>query len=535
MLKRSVSSDVVDEKTALSRAAALCSAREYCVSEIAEKLSWWGQSAEAQERILCRLQEEGYIDEARFCRAYALDKMRYNHWGRMKIGQSLRMLGVPDSYREQALRELPSDEYDDILRHIIQAKLPTIKARSAYERNGKLMRFLLGRGFEMSAVQRILDTDDDFSDINTKEIKDALQENISENDDAAQAEIQAAEFENIFKGGDNVQVLRGENKFAIRDEFKESVEGLKIPQFFREVTANLFEREYVLLEKEHLSEKFTLDKQDANINFSISPDDLYKIDIYEEGDALPQYKKIIGREREQFINYLETLPSKNKINQCVMAITQIINNNTGIASVKIKPYVRKVIDGMDEGKISVISRQYQFYASRIQQKIISLQEDFRKKTFSRWLDTGEIICQNSFELPPIIDAPKNIDSIPKSLYAAEVSDMNTLERRMIDELITFENVKWWHRNISRKEFKVNGFINHYPDFMIMTNSGKILMIETKGDDRDNSDSKEKLELGRKWQARAGLDYKYFMVFGNNKINADGAYNFEEFLDVVSEL
>ena len=378
---------------------------------------------------------------------------------------------------------------------------------------------------------------DDFSDINAEEIKDALRENISENenDDAAQAISQAEEFENIFKGGDNVQVLRGENKFAIRDEFKESVEGLKIPQFFREVTANLFEREYVLLEKEHLSEKFTLDKQDANINFSISPDDLYKIDIYEEGDALPQYKKIIGREREQFINYLETLPSKNKINQCVMAITQIINNNTGIASVKIKPYVRKVIDGMDEGKISVISRQYQFYASRIQQKIISLQEDFRKKTFSRWLDTGEIICQNSFELPPIIDAPKNIDSIPKSLYAAEVSDMNTLERRMIDELITFENVKWWHRNISRKEFKVNGFINHYPDFMIMMNSGKILMIETKGDDRDNSDSKEKLELGRKWQARAGLDYKYFMVFGNNKINADGAYNFEEFLDVVSEL
>ena len=376
---------------------------------------------------------------------------------------------------------------------------------------------------------------DDFSDINTEEIKTDLQENISENDDAAQAEIQAADFEENFKGGDNVETLRGENKFAIRDEFRESVDGLKIPQFFREVAANLFEREYVFLEKEHLSEKFTLDKQDANINFSISPDDLYEIDIQEKGDALPQYKKIIGREREQFVSYLESLPSKNKINQCVAAITQIINNNTGISSHEIRPYVRKVIEGMDEGKLSVISRQYQFYASRIQQKILSLQENFRKKTFSRWLDTGEIICQNSFELPPIIDAPKNIDSIPKSLYAAEVSDMNQLERRMIDSLVTFENVKWWHRNISRKEFKVNGFINHYPDFMIMTNNGKILLIETKGDDRDNSDSQEKLELGRKWQARAGLNYKYFMVFTNKKINADGAYNFEEFLDVAREL
>ncbi len=376
---------------------------------------------------------------------------------------------------------------------------------------------------------------DDFSDIDTEKIKTDLQENISENDDAAQAEKQAAEFEENFKGKDNVQVS-GENKFAIRDEFRESVDGLKIPQFFREVGKNFFDHEYIFLQKEHLSEKFTLDKQDANINFSISPDDLYKIDISEKGDALPQYKKIIGKEREQFVSYLESLPSKNKINQCVAAITQIIqNNNTGISSHEIRPYVKKIIEGMDEGKLSVISRQYQFYASRIQQKILSLQENFRKKTFSRWIDTGEIICRNSFELPQIIDAPKNIDSIPKSLYKAEISDMNQLERRMIDSLVTFENVKWWHRNISRKEFKVNGFINHYPDFMIMTNNGKILLIETKGDDRDNSDSQEKLELGRKWQARAGLNYKYFMVFTNKKINADGAYNFEEFLDVAREL
>jgi type III restriction enzyme len=61
------------------------------------------------------------------------------------------------------------------------------------------------------------------------------------------------------------------------------------------------------------------------------------------------------------------------------------------------------------------------------------------------------------------------------------------------------------------------------------------MIETKGDDRDNSDSKEKLELGRKWQNCAGANYKYFMVFENNKINADGAYNFNEFLNFVHEL
>jgi len=29
------------------------------------------------------------------------------------------------------------------------------------------------------------------------------------------------------------------------------------------------------------------------------------------------------------------------------------------------------------------------------------------------------------------------------------------------------------------------FFNHYPDFVAMTNGGRIFMIETKGDDRDS--------------------------------------------------
>lgn len=163
MLKHSISSEDMDEQTALQRAAALCSSRECCVSEIKEKLMRWGQSAQAQERIVSRLLNEHYIDEARFCRAYAHDKMRYNQWGRVKIGQYLRMLGVPDEDREQALRDLPDEEYEEIIRHLISGKRASIKAKTAYERNGKLMRFLFGRGFEPSLVRRILDAEDDFS------------------------------------------------------------------------------------------------------------------------------------------------------------------------------------------------------------------------------------------------------------------------------------------------------------------------------------------------------------------------------------
>lgn len=156
-MKKPIPSIELEEKNALARASALCSQREYCVSQIEEKLEGWGQSPEACERIISRLIEERFIDEARFSRAYALDKMRYNHWGRVKIRQMLRQLGISAADREAAINELPDDEYFAILRRVAEQKLPSIKARNDYELRGKLMRFLAGRGFELDEASSAID------------------------------------------------------------------------------------------------------------------------------------------------------------------------------------------------------------------------------------------------------------------------------------------------------------------------------------------------------------------------------------------
>ena len=87
----------------------------------------------------------------------------------------------------------------------------------------------------------------------------------------------------------------------------------------------------------------------------------------------------------------------------------------------------------------------------------------------------------------------------------------------------------------KKGFRLNGFINHYPDFMVMTKSGKLVLIEYKGDDRDNSNSARKLKLGRKWQAQCGQEYRYFMVFENRDFGIDGAYTLDQFVVIMREL
>ena len=148
---------IPSENEALGRVASLCSRSEYCISQVEEKLERWGVVSEVRERIIARLLEERFIDEARFSRSYALDKLRYNHWGRVKIDQMLRLLGISSADRKSALDELPDDEYLDILCRLARQKLPTIKAGSDYERKAKLARYLAGKGFETSLVFQALD------------------------------------------------------------------------------------------------------------------------------------------------------------------------------------------------------------------------------------------------------------------------------------------------------------------------------------------------------------------------------------------
>ena len=64
----------------------------------------------------------------------------------------------------------------------------------------------------------------------------------------------------------------------------------------------------------------------------------------------------------------------------------------------------------------------------------------------------------------------------------------------------------------------------------------VVLVETKGDDRDNSDSKAKLDLGNEWQKKAGTDkYKYYMVFQSKDPGYAGAYSYDKFMEIVKEL
>ena len=142
---------------ALSRAASLCSGSEHCSSEIRKKLLLWGLPASQAEKAIDFLVNENYIDNSRFCRAYCLDKFRYNHWGRIKIGQMLRMLEMDSDDIKNGLDAIPEEEYQEVLSHVLSQKNRQLRDSDPYVRKAKLVRHALSRGFETHAIMDMVE------------------------------------------------------------------------------------------------------------------------------------------------------------------------------------------------------------------------------------------------------------------------------------------------------------------------------------------------------------------------------------------
>lgn len=383
--------------------------------------------------------------------------------------------------------------------------------------------------------------EDDFSDVNAEEIKTVLTSGIFINtnmrrETTEQINNYTAALNNTsddgFLGGELGDML---TQNSMQTYLAEEVSALRIPQFFLRSVPDLFGDEFELLEPENLSEGFSLAGQDAQVHFELATGEMYRVDVEENGEAVPKYKRASSELSEYIRNRLAQLPPEQKIQSCTGMLCAQINRNNRYATAEINDYVRRIVAGMTEDELAAMETAIPTYAAKIQDKIKGLEEACREDQFLRWLDAGKIVCKDSYALLPVITPADTTDAIPKSLYEAEKDDMNNGEHELIDAVVALENVKWWHRIIERKDFRLNGYINHYPDFMVMTNSGKLVLIEYKGDDRDNSDSERKLKLGRKWQAQCGQNYRYFMVFKNREFGIDGAYTMDQFMEIMKEL
>ena len=310
---------------------------------------------------------------------------------------------------------------------------------------------------------------------------------------------------------------------------------LEIPQFMIETGRSLFsEHEHQVLTKENLYAGFSLLDKDTVIDFNSIDSEIARIDI-DDSDAMPKAWKLQGFDSQNVKQWFDEQPSDRKVRLCKDMIIKKLSKNNAISDRDLKAYVDRIMQNLTEDQLTDMEQTPGIYVLKINKKVNSLLNEYAKKMFYEWVEQDKISCQPSYKLPKEINPTETIASIPKSLYNEEEKFDTEYERKVVMELSSLNNIKWWHRNMARKGFAINGAVNAYPDLMVRTESGKLLLIETKGDQLENSESREKAETGAKWAEMAGRMYKYYMVFETKNPGYNGAYSYEEFMKIVKEL
>lgn len=321
------------------------------------------------------------------------------------------------------------------------------------------------------------------------------------------------------------------NRFKMNEEFAEEASALHFPQFMLETGPSLFSEAYVTLEVEHLEEGFSLKDKDAHVDFTSVYAEMAQVDVDDGKNGAAKAWRLTGGRSTFFREWFNSQPSEKRLSLCKGIIKQKLSQMNGVNDRELNEYIERIIATLTEDQLSELEQSPYPYVVKIKDKVKALLAQHRAEVFDTWLEQDKISCMPNYVLPSVISPTSYTTIVPKSLYTAE-EKMNDYEFKVVWSLSELENVKWWHRNISRLGFQINGPVHAYPDIIVMLQNGKVLMVETKGDYLDNDESKAKAKIGVQWAQQAGKQYKYYMVFGTKQPDYPGAYSLERFMEIV---
>lgn len=332
----------------------------------------------------------------------------------------------------------------------------------------------------------------------------------------------------------SAEIIDKMSKSEINPQFINELSELSLPQFYITEKESIFcKGGKVVLTKENLGRNFSLKGKSTEIDFDRIDDDVGKIDI-SEYESVPKFLKLSEPEVKYFKQTFSEIPRESKIREAKKLLHTKLNVINNIESNDLNRYIDRIVEGMTPDQLTELQTRTKQYSKKIEKHIESLLDDYRADRFKVLSDTDQITCEASFKLKPQLPIQKGVTTLAKSLYTIE-GEMNDFERKVIEYVASCDNVLWWHRNLEKHGFYINGFINHYPDFIVKTKSGKIILLEPKGDWLDNDVTRLKAKLGEKWKTKAGSNYYYFMVFETHTSEADGVYSFAKFKEIIQNL
>jgi|GEM_PF-52125 len=365
------------------------------------------------------------------------------------------------------------------------------------------------------------------------EIEEMAEDQNRKMEEEIEKQAQQPVDENIYQEmGDKVK------RYRIIEAHQESASKIHLPQFFLTVPqSDIFGTDKILLNQESLLKDFKLSSEDSKIDFTQIDSDLYKVDVEEiaKGEYSPRYTKIEDMQvKDPIVDYILAKPKENQIKDIAHQLVLLVGDMYPIPDQEIRSYIERILNDLNAEQLQDVLMRKWSYAVKVKDKIRAHTDKYAESKFNDLIKVGKVTTDPTWVFPDLIVPGQLGPSIGNSLYKHEGS-MNTFEATVITDIASLPNLAFWHRNLGRgKGFAINGFkSNHYPDFILVSKSGKVILLETKGDDRDNSDSEAKCRLGNKWAEVSGKDFSYFMVFDKKEV--PGSYTVTKAKELIKQL
>lgn len=138
------------------KAARFCAYRERAPLEVLHKLRAYGLISGDVEQVLEELIRDGFLNENRFAISYANGKLRQKKWGKIKIRRGLEQYKIESNCIDVVLEAIPNDEYQDILKKLLDKKWLSLKISDPFIRKHKVAQFVISKGFEPSLIWEYL-------------------------------------------------------------------------------------------------------------------------------------------------------------------------------------------------------------------------------------------------------------------------------------------------------------------------------------------------------------------------------------------
>lgn len=140
---------------ALDKLRTICSKQEKAPADITNLLKKWDVDAELHKQIIEKLRLEKFIDDRRYASAFLRDKVRFDHWGFIKVRLMLQQKNIDRKIADEVIAEYDKNEYREMIARELSKKRKNIKG-TPYEIWAKLARYGSSKGYAMQDMEDFL-------------------------------------------------------------------------------------------------------------------------------------------------------------------------------------------------------------------------------------------------------------------------------------------------------------------------------------------------------------------------------------------